>query len=395
MWDAVVIGLGGVGSFALRALSKRTSRVLGIEQFAHCHERGSSHGESRIYRRAYFEHPNYVPWIEYSLNELQTLQKSQNVEIMQECGTLVMEELNGGEVIQRCQMAATFHGIPVETLSNNDLKERYPQFQLTKHTIGLLEPGGGFLRPEVAMSAALKEAESRGATIWEETTTRAIREVKSSGGGPSLVEVVVEKNGEEQVVTAQSVVLAAGSWTSHLIPQWTSKLKVTRQVQGWIDVSVTSDPSLYFPSNFPTWYMCTPKSALPLYGIPVVDPKSDSKRIKIGIHKRNVQVNPNNTPLSLNEEEWEELRHAACHSIQGSVDMPWPCAKPCLYTMSPDENFIVGSPAGTERVYCVAGLSGHGFKMVPALGQITADWALQQDVSQWNTEFVSPRRFGL
>ena len=258
-----MIGLGGVGSFALRALSKRASRVLGIEQFTHCHERGSSHGSSRIYRRAYFEHPNYVPWIQFSLNEFKSLQEAQNVEIMQECGTLVMEdEALGGDLIKRCQMAATLHGIPVETLSTNALKERYPQFQVTKDTIGLLEPAGGLLRPEVAMSAALTEAESRGATIWEETTTKAIREVESSDGGSPLVEVVVEKNGEEQVVTAKSVVLSAGSWTSHLIPSWTSTLKVTRQVQGWMDVSATSDPSMYLPSNFPTWYMCTPKNAL-------------------------------------------------------------------------------------------------------------------------------------
>jgi len=393
-WDAVVIGLGGVGSFALRALSKKTCKVLGIERFVRCHERGSSHGESRIYRQAYFEHPAYVPWIQYSLQEFQELEENQNVEIMQECGTLVMEEQNG-DVIDKCVTAAVQHGIPVEKLSTSELKDRYPQFEVTNDTVGILEPGGGFLRPEIAMKAALKDAESRGATIWEETIVKSIREVESSDGDSLLVEVTVERNGEQEVITTKSVVIAAGSWTAELIPSWAERLKVTRQAQAWIDVSTAPDPSLYNPSNMPTWYMCTPKNPLPLYGIPA-DPKSDKPSwIKLGAHKREEEVNPNDAVPCLSDAEWTELRHAGRDSIQNSGEMSWPCAKPCLYTMSPDENFIVGPPAATKRIYAVAGLSGHGFKMTPALGQMMADWALQQDTSHWNADFVLPSRFGL
>jgi sarcosine oxidase len=397
-WDAIVIGLGGVGSFALRALSKKTSNVLGIERFVRCHERGSSHGNSRIYRRAYFEHASYVPWIQYSMKQFRLLEQSQNVEIMQECGTLVMEEENsGGVVVARCLDAAMQHGIPVEKLSSNQLMERYPQFKVSKETVGLLEPGGGFLRPEVAMSAALNEAEAAGAEVWEETSILSITEVESEkGDAPPLVEVVVERSGEQQVVTAKSVVVSAGSWTAELIPSWAKQLKVTRQVQAWIDVSTAPDPSLYNPSNMPTWYMCaTPKNPLPLYGIPA-DPKSDvPSHIKMGIHLRDVQVDPNEAHPTLSDEEWNELRYAAYHALRNAEEMPWPSAKPCLYTMSPDENFIIGQPAGSKRIYAVAGLSGHGFKMTPALGQMMADWALQQDTSHWNAEFVSPARFGI
>ena len=93
MYDAVVVGLGGVGSFALRALSKGKSggRFLGVERFSRGHVRGSSHGKTRIYRRAYFEHPNYVPWIEYSLSVFRELEQAMNVSIMQQCGTLLMQ----------------------------------------------------------------------------------------------------------------------------------------------------------------------------------------------------------------------------------------------------------------------------------------------------------------
>ena len=393
-WDAVVIGLGGVGSFALSALSKKTRRVLGVERFVRGHERGSSHGKSRIYRQAYFEHPSYVPWIQYSLDEFQRLEQDQNVSIMQECGTLVMEEANG-EVIPKCTMAATQHGIPVEKLSSRQLKELYPQFQITKDTVGLLEPGGGFLRPELAMNAALNHAESGGATIWEQTTVHSLKEVESHGGESPLVEVTVERNGVQELVTAKSVVIAAGSWTAELIPSWAQKLKVTRQVQAWIDVSTAQDPSLYNPANMPTWYMCTPANPLPVYGIPA-DPYSNSPSwIKMGVHLRDVQVNPNNAMPILSHDEWTELRHAGRHAIQNSDEMKWPSAKPCLYTMSPDGHFIIGRPAGTKRIYAVAGLSGHGFKMTPALGQMMADWALDEDTGHWKAEFLSPSRFGL
>lgn len=392
-WDAVVIGLGGVGSFALSALSKKTSNILGIERFVRGHDRGSSHGASRIYRQAYFEHPNYVPWIQYSIKEFQRLEKVHNVKLLHECGTLIMEEPDG-HVIDACLKSATQHGIKVERLSNCELTKRYPQFQCGDATVGLLEPGGGFVRPEKAISAALADAESRGAFIWEESTVVSLRESEGADG-ETLVEVVVERNGRRQVVTSKSVVIAAGSWAAELIPSWGEKLKITRQLQAWIDVSTAENPEMYHPSNMPTWYMCTPKSKLPIYGIPA-DPESEHRFwIKAGVHLRDVQVNPNKAPETLSDDEWAEVRDAGGIAIRNCDEMTWARAKPCLYTMSPDEHFIIGPPTGLKQTYAVAGLSGHGFKMTPALGQMMADWALQEDASHWKTEFVSPSRFGL
>ena len=388
-----MIGLGGVGSFSLSALSKKTSRVLGIERFVRGHDRGSSHGGSRIYRRAYFEHPNYVPWIEYSLAEFQRLQESQNVRLLQECGTLIMEEA-GGPVIQASLDSAVEHGIEVEKLSTSQLKERFPQFQCDENMVGLLEPGGGFIRPEKTIYAALADAESRGATVWEETAVCSIREIQV-GDNETHVEVTVERNGAKEVITAKSVVVAAGSWSSELVPLWREKLTVTRQVQAWIDISSTENPSLYEPSNMPTWYMSSPKYPLPLYGIPA-DPESENPFwIKMGVHHRKVQVDPNDAKPDLNDEEWTEVREAGRHAIRHADELSWPKAKSCLYTVTPDENYMVGQPAGSNRIYVATGLSGHGFKMTPALGQMLADWALQQDTSHWKAEFVSPSRFGL
>lgn len=393
-WDAVVIGLGGVGSFALSALSKQSSRVLGIERFVRGHDRGSSHGASRIYRQAYFEHPNYVPRIQYSIQEFQRLERIHNIKLMQECGTLILDEPNG-TVIPACLKSASQHGINVEKLSNDQLQERYPQFQCGNATVGLLEPGGGFVRPEQAIKAALADAESRGATIWEETTVHSFGEIESSDG-ETIVEVVMERNnGTRQVVTCKSVIISAGSWAAELIPSWGNKLQVTRQFQAWVDVSTAENPELYHPSNMPTWYMCTPKSRLPIYGIPA-DPESKQPAwIKVGLHLRTDVVDPNNAPATLNDVELREASDACRIAIRNGGEMTLVSTKPCLYTMSPDEHFIIGPPKGSRRTYAVAGLSGHGFKMTPALGQMMADWALQQETTHWKTDFVSPSRFDI
>ena len=136
MWDVVVIGLGGVGSFALRAAmtattqstkgkvasktSKKIPKVLGIEKFTPCHPFGSSHGHSRIYRHAYFENEKYVPLLKESTMEFEKLQRDRNVRLLEECGMLVMEdEHEGDSFVAKCMESAKKHDISVELLTSN------------------------------------------------------------------------------------------------------------------------------------------------------------------------------------------------------------------------------------------------------------------------------------
>jgi sarcosine oxidase len=127
MWDAVVIGLGGVGSFALRALSQKKNssavklNVLGLESFTRGHSLGSSHGGSRVYRHAYFEHPKYVPLLHYSTKEFQKLQESTGVKLLEECGTVIVEEEKDGPIISGCLESSRQRGIPVERLFSKEL----------------------------------------------------------------------------------------------------------------------------------------------------------------------------------------------------------------------------------------------------------------------------------
>ena len=398
MWDSVVLGLGGVGSFALRALSRESKNVLGIERFARGHAKGSSHGQSRIYRKAYFENPEYVPWIEYSLKEFRQLEKETDKAIMKECGMLLVQEEDNGKYLEVCRTSAREHNVVTETMRVGELRERFPQFRYTEDMVGILEPGGGLLRPERTMRAALEQAEDHGATVWENSIVKSLKEIQD--GSDCIIELIVQRpGGEEEQVLARSALVAAGAWASELIPSYAPHLKVIRQIQTWIDVSSLDDSEIYDAGNMPAFVLVTPEWPLPLYGIPV-DGECDGPMykncIKFGVHGVEDVVNPNQNPSIISPSEIEEMMKAMKTGMDPKVcALSFTDKSPCMYTMTKDGDFMIGAPKGYKKVCVVAGLSGHGFKMVPALGQMLADFALEKSLDPWKADFCSPSRFGV
>jgi sarcosine oxidase len=141
-----------------------------------------------------------------------------------------------------------------------------------------------------------------------------------------------------------------------------------------------------------------PELSLPIYTLPS-DGSAESKYsscVKLGIHARNDPVDPNRNPSSVTQEEHDEMQHAIRAAFNAEISsQPLTETKPCVYTMTPDDHFMIGVPKEYTRVCAVAGLSGHGFKMTPALGQMLADFALGKGLASWNAEFCSPSRFGV
>lgn len=391
IYDAIVIGLGGVGSFALRsaAIKNKQIRVLGIERFQLGHELGSSHGDSRLFRHAYFEHPNYVPLCLRSTQIFQELcdwkrAKSTNdgiiptrshVPLLEQCGVLMVSDRTSDdgtyEFIQRCLNSAQAHDIPVEMLDSYEMIQRYGNlFDIHDKMRGLLEPGAGFVRPELALQYAIEDAIDNGADIVENSEVVSI-EVQSSDCDANTIHVETSTGQRYQT---RAVLVSAGAWTSKLLPDWAPHLTVTRQVQAWFE---PGDVQKFRPSSScPGWYLDRTNESLGLYGFPA-DPLSShhSKHVKIALHGRDVPFDPDDPRPQVTNGEIDELRDAVKAWIPEALER-MVASKACLYTMSPDGDFILDRAPGFGdggNIWCVAGLSGHVFKMTPALGAAAAD----------------------
>lgn len=396
VYDAVVIGLGAVGSFALRALSKSKTngRYLGVEGFELGHSHGSSHGATRIYRQAYFEHPNYVPWIKYSVSVFQEL----GVPLLVPSGCLIIEERNmaenSSEMPPYCMSsweAAQEHSISVDYLNSERIKTQFPQFRhdSERAMVGLLESPAtsGMVRCEEAMAAALKECSN--IEIWEKTRVLSY-ECDKDG-----VVVRLQRGNTPTEIVCRKLLVSAGAWTGSLVPEWSQWLTPTRQLQGWIEVENRS------LTEMPSWVWSSSKYPLPCYGLGG-DPLSSPNMMKFGIHGRKQSI-PDlaSNSSKVTTSEISELTEAASWVFSdllldsvglGQGRNMFQKIMPCIYTMTPDSNYLIGEPR--KNVFCVAGLSGHGFKVAPALGQMMADYVDGADIAdKWGTTFCSSNRF--
>ncbi len=445
IYDAIVIGLGGVGSFALRSLARMSAksgtkarsatvpkytrirsspvenslRVLGLERYQIGHEKGSSHGGTRLFRHAYFEHANYVPLCLHSTNTFHELSewKAQMsstgcaaIPLLERCGVLIVSD--GGKdnygIIDKCQVAADKFSIPVQILDANELKEKFGNmFHITNEMRGILEPGAGFVRPELAVQYAIEDAMHHGAQMIENTVVTSIHKseemVNDNERDDNLI--TVETKDGERFLT-KGVILSAGAWASKLVPEWEEHLTVTRQIQAWYETKGVENDAQVMDHNttFPGWYLDRAEDETPIYGIPA-DPLSSDRpmQAKIALHGRKDPFDPDQEVRpDVTEDELQELRDTVqdwIPALSPSLDITTSNSKACLYTMTTDGHFIVdrvpNQTAHTSNdinMWCVAGLSGHGFKMTPALGEAAADLVMNGK-TDLPVDFLSPKRF--
>ena len=327
--------------------------------------------------------------------------------LIKEAGCIVVEvepEDGAGSMPPLCQAAydaAQEHGIPVEYLDHETLRARFPQFSTKYKMVGLFEPSAGLVRPERTLAAAIHVAKENGAEIMEETRVLGYQEVELEG--ETVVQVRMQRKDESPCeVTTKSLLIAGGGWVGTLLPGWADHAKPYRQLQGWLDVSKTSDASVYGDSQFPAWVMVNPDWPIPLYGPPCDTDGDDPLHqhwLKVGLHGRKVLIHdPSDNPTTATPAEIQEVQDAArtVFSTSTSAQSTLAHVAPCIYTITPDSHFMIGTPKGHTKVFGVAGLSGHGFKMTPALGQMMADFALRDgDIQHWKADFCSPSRFGV
>jgi len=369
---------------------KQCLKLLGLEQFSPGHHFGASHGESRIYHHAYFEHSDYVPLLLYSTAVFQDIQRNYTTNrLIHSCGTLLVDREDDDDfsIVRKSIESASIYNIPVVPMSATELQHAYPFFHVSDSSFrGVLEPTGGFVCPELAIQLALKDAVSSDAIvdIRYHTTVLSIEPHSEHS-----VALTVQTGNTVQCYSANRVIVAAGAWTSTLLPSFTPHLRITRQIQAWFEPLDQSIIDWFY--TCPTWYLCRGKELPGLYGIPC-RPYLQQPWYKVALHGREDPIHDDpveNAKRAPSTNELEELHEALAEWMQFVHSLP------CTYTSTIDNHFVLetnvpGFPKHT--ICCIAGLSGHGFKMAPALGKAAADlvWTGTTDLP---VEFLRGNRF--
>jgi sarcosine oxidase len=355
--DVAVIGLGAMGSAALHHLARRGVRVVGIEQFTPGHDQGSSHGETRIIRLGYFEHPSYVPLVRAAVPLWRALERETGTPLLQITGILEIGAPDGTLVAGTLRSAQT-HGLRHEVLDAAEVTRRFPVFRLPPHVVGVFQPDGGILAAEAAVEAQLALALAAGAEVRTHETVRAI-EPASAG-----VRIVTDRG----TITAGQAVVAAGGWIKQLLPDLPVPIRVTRQVVGWF---APSDPALFARERCPVFMIENPDGMF--YGFPA-GPRPGIKFAKH--HHADEAVDPSAAARPMDGADEAVLRSALAAHVPAANGALLD-AQTCRYTMTPDGDFILDRLPGAPAVIVASPCSGHGFKFAPVVGDIIADLVTQ------------------
>jgi sarcosine oxidase len=374
-YDLIVIGGGGFGSGTAWRAAQRGLKVLVLEQFERGHDRGSSHGESRIIRKAYFEHPDYVPLLHTSYDLWRELESVSSRKLMTICG-LMLSGQPDGNAVAGAKTAAEQHNLPIESLSREEALQRFPGFLIPEQHRVVYEADGGVLAVEDCVDALQTAAQQAGAEFhWDE----AVRSWESDGRTARVT-------CDEAHYEAKSLVVSAGAWSSELLSRIAGfpKLDVLRKLMFWFPVR--SD--CYHVDNGGHGFYFEMSSA-DFYGFPC----QDGQTIKVCQHSGGELIDdPSKLDHTIGPEELAPV--AAFLRGQMPEVEPEPVRyEACMYTASPDHHFVVDRDPQLPNVLFAAGFSGHGFKFVPVIGQALADLVVEGETGL-PIGFLGLGRFG-
>ena len=377
MYDAIVIGLGGMGSAAAYALALRGKRVLGLERYAPAHSSGSSHGGTRIIRQAYFEDPAYVPLVLRAYELWEGLERETGENLLELTGGLMLGA-EDGELVAGSVGSARAHGLPHEILDHGEIRRRFPALIPAPHTVALYESRAGFVRPERSVRAHLSRATELGADLhFEEPVTRW--QAASSG---DRVRVETEKG----VYEAEKLVISAGAWAPELLQGLGLPLEVQRQVMYWFEPTGGAEP--FLPERFPI-FIWEPDDGNMFYAFPAVDGEGS---VKAAFYRAGgVSCTPQTIDREVHKEEIDRLRGYLGRHVPAlagrCVD-----ARTCMYTNTPDLDFVLAKHPEFESVAIAVGFSGHGYKFCSVVGEILAELATEGS-TRHPIDLFSPARF--
>jgi sarcosine oxidase len=387
-FDAIVLGLGAMGSAALYQLAKRGGKVLGIDRHSPPHALGSTHGDTRITRQAIGEGGQYTPLVLRSNEIWREIEKRTGSSLLTVTGGLVISSAAPHALchvpgfFDNTVAAARKYDIGHELLDAAQIRVRFPQFAVRDDEFGYFEPGAGFLRPETCVGAQLSLAEVHGAAIHRDEQVLRY----SEAGGSVLVET------DRGSYRAGRLVVSAGPWIAGLLDHACARhFSVTRQVLHWFDVTVPIER--YAPGNFPVFIWELQASRQGIYGFPAIDGAGGGVKVA-------TEQNEKRTTPEAAVREVAELEARVMYDTLVAANLPElssDCVRSvsCLYTMTPDGHFVVDRHPEMRSVIIASPCSGHGFKHSAAIGEALAELALEGrstiDLGAFSFSRLAPR----
>jgi monomeric sarcosine oxidase len=360
-YDAIVLGVGGVGSAALWHLARRGVHVLGLDRFPPGHRRGSSHGSTRIIRQAYFEHPDYVPLVRRSYELWEELSQRRGERLYHQVGLLQVGPPEG-EIVRGVRASATQHQLAIDELSPAEAMRRWPGFRIPESSTALFEHRAGYLHVEQCVRAHAEEAIAAGAELRLGVSVLQWRRQPDY--------YVVQTSAGE--VTAERLVVAGGAWNRELLADLNLKLTVRRKHQYWFRAATLSYAAA---AECPAYLFETANGKF--YGFPQIDDAG----VKVAEHTGGEEVaNPLQRDAGIDAADRRRVE-GFCREHLPDLSSELLRHEPCLYTLSADEHFIVDRHPQLPGLALAAGLSGHGFKFAAVLGEVLAEFVMDGKAS--------------
>ena len=371
-YDAIVLGLGGMGSAAAAHAASRGMRVLGVERFGPAHDRGSSHGSTRIIRQAYFESPDYVPLLRRAYELWDALAARTSTTLRAQTGGLFVGRPET-PVVAGTLASALHWQLAHQVYDAADLRRRFPAVRPRDEEIGVYEAIAGALFPEAGVQAHLDVATAAGAELrfsvqatgWD-ADDRGVRVALADGTRAE----------------AERLTICAGPWFARVAPELGVPLRVERNVQFWF---APLDRDLVSPERLPVYALDRDGKRM-LYGFP-----DFGEGAKVAHHGSGVEADPDALDRDVRDDEIAVAREALSSFVPAAAGT-FLRAAPCMYTLTPDEHFVIGPHPGQPRVVLVGGFSGHGYKFAPVVGEIVAA-LLANDDPGFDLGLFAPARF--
>lgn len=356
MYDVIVVGVGAMGSATLAELAARGKKVLGLEAWAPAHRLSSSHGDSRIIRLGYHEDPAYVPLLQRAYRNWWRMERRLGADILTQTGVLQIGRADG-RLVTGTLKSCREYGLAHEMLDRQAMADRFPGFALDEDEVGVLDPAGGYIRPEAAVWGNIQLATSDGAELHIGERVSAI---EPGGGGVTV-------RSDSASYRAKKVVVATGPWIANLVPAVAQRAVPIRQVVAWYQ---PADGLAAQPERMPC-FLRDEGDAGSYFGFPQIGVDG----VKIGKHAHfREPIDPEQSNPEVNDADTALLDGFAAHRLP-EVATTRVKSVTCRYTMLPSEDFLIDLLPGEPSIVVCSACSGHGFKFTSVIGELLADLA--------------------